>query len=109
MYLSQKVFASGTSLSAGDIYIVTANTNPDFFEFLVRKDLDTNTEIHFSDNAWKEDDTRRTGEGTITFTSTTTIPAGTVISIENPHTSTPTIIQNTLGTVSRNGNFDLAG
>ena len=55
----------------------------------------------------QEDDTRRTWEWTIVFTSTTIIPAGTVISVQTPEI-TPTLIQNTLGTVSRINSFNLA-
>lgn len=98
---------SSLRLSPGDIVIVTANAHPDFFEFLVNKQLDPGTVIYFSDNAWQEDDSRRTWEWTIVFTSTTIIPAGTVISVQTPEI-TPTLIQNTLGTVSRINDFNLA-
>lgn len=99
---------NATILSPWDIFVVTANGNADFIEIVTKKEINAGTTIYLSDNAWKADNTRRTWEWTIIFTSITTIPAGTVISIENPHTNSPTIIPNTLGTVSRNGNFDLA-
>ena len=55
-----KTFAAGTTLSPGDLVIVTANaTDPDLFEFVSRIDLSTGTVIYFADNAWKEDNTRR--------------------------------------------------
>ncbi len=107
--MSYKVSAdSTTTLGPWDIFVVTANINPDFFEFLVRKELNSGTVIYFTDNAWSGNNTWRTWEWTITFTSTTTIPAGTVISINNPVPWSPNITQNTLGIVSKNGSFDLA-
>jgi hypothetical protein len=86
---------SSLRLSPGDVIMVTSNANPDFFEFLVRKTLHPGTVLYFSDNGRNEDNTRRATEGTITFTSTATIPAGTIISIQTPE-GTPSLIQNTL-------------
>ncbi len=86
-------FAAGTTLSVGDIVIVSTNaTDPDSFEFFPRRDLVAGTTIYFTDNAWSENNTRRSTEWTIKYTSPWTIPAGTVISfIAWYETTYPTI------------------
>lgn len=99
---------SSLRLSPWDIVIVTANANPDFFEFLVRKHLNAGTIIYFSDNGRNESNAWRTWEWAIIFTTTTSIDAGTIISVQWTDTSSPSLIQNTLGTVSKIDNFDLA-
>lgn len=74
-------FAAGTTLSAGDIVMVTANaTDPDLFEFIPRVDLDAGTVIYFTDNARSGDNTRRSTEWTVRYTAPNIISAGTAIS-----------------------------
>lgn len=82
----KNTFAAWTILSPGDIVIVTANaTDPDLFEFVPRVDLDAGTVIYFTDNAWNENNTRRTTEWTLKYTAPSTIAAGTAISFVSWH------------------------
>lgn len=99
---------SSLRLTAWSVVIVTANTNPDLFEFLVYRTIPSWTTIYFSDNARSGDNTRRTTEGNIVFTSTTDIPAGTIVSIQGTDTAIPTIMQAWLWSVSKTGDFNLA-
>ncbi|MBU1758841.1 hypothetical protein KKG31_07055 [Patescibacteria group bacterium] len=46
------VFATGTTLSPGDLVIITANSDIKSFEFVSRVDLNTGTVIYFSDQGW---------------------------------------------------------
>lgn len=98
-----------TQLYPWDIFIVTVNTNPDFFEFLVRKNLESGTVIYFTDNAWDSDKTRKSNEGSISFTASENIQAGTTLSVVWTQWATPSLMQTTLGTIIKNGSFDLAG
>lgn len=99
---------SSLRLAAWSIIIVTANANPDFFEFLVQHTIPSGTTMYFTDNAWNWDNTRRATEGNIIFTSTADIAVGTIVSIQWADTATPTILQAWLGTVSKTGDFNLS-
>lgn len=99
---------SSLRMSPWDIIIVTTNANPDFFEFLANKEIGAWTVLYFTDNSRNENKTWRTWEWTIVFTATHTIARGTIISIQWAQTSSPSLIQNGLGTVTRTGTFDLA-
>lgn len=69
-----------TSLSPGDLMIVTVNADDDKnFDFVPLIDLDNGTVIYFTDNAW-DGSTLNTNEGTINYTASSVITAGTVIS-----------------------------
>ncbi|MEO0824678.1 MAG: ExeM/NucH family extracellular endonuclease [Cyanobacteria bacterium J06642_9] len=70
-----------TILTSGDIAIIGFNfDNPDEFAFVPLVDLETGTEIKFTDNGWFAAGGFRANEGTFTWTATENIPAGTVIS-----------------------------
>jgi len=61
------------NLNAGDIAILGFQSDtPDKFAFIVLTDLIAGTEIKFTDNGWKEDNTFTTNEGTLTWT----VPSG---------------------------------
>ena len=69
-----------TSLTPGDIAIVGFNfDNPDELAFMAMTDLDAGTEIHFTDNGWKADDSFRDTEGTFTWSAPVDIPKGTIV------------------------------
>ena len=69
-----------TNLTPGDIAIVGFNfDNPDELAFMAITDLDVGTEIHFTDNGWKADDSFRDTEGTFTWTAPVDIPKGTIV------------------------------
>lgn len=78
-----------TVLVPGDIFITTINTNPDYIEFVSRVSITTGTVIYFSDNAWRWDNTRRTGEWNLVFTATNLIPTGTILWIHGADSAIP--------------------
>lgn len=67
------VFASpvtaGDVLGPGDIAIIGFNLNQDEFSFVCLKTISAGTEIKFTDNGWKDNQTFRTGEGFISWTA----------------------------------------
>lgn len=70
-----------SQLSPGDIAIIEYNSDdPDKIAFVALVDISSGTEIKFTDNGWKSDDTWRTGEGTYIWTSPG-VSCGDVISI----------------------------
>lgn len=72
---------SQTTLSPGDIAIVTVNADgDDNFDFVPLVDLEEDTEIYFTDNAYVENDGLQDNEGTLTYTAPSAISAGTVVS-----------------------------
>ena len=76
-----------TSLSPGDIVMVTVNSDGnDEFDFVTLLDIEVNTTIYFSDEAWilgTPDHWRGTGEGVLKYTAPSNISAGSIISCEN--------------------------
>ena len=69
-----------TTLAAGDLAIIGINAdNPDSFNFVLLTDIDTGTEIFFTDEGVLSDGSLRTSEGTVKYTAPTAISAGTVI------------------------------
>ena len=73
-----------SSLSQGDIAIIAINpTGTDAFAFVLLKNIDVNTVINFTDNGFASPTTGRTGEGFLTFTAPSDLPAGTVITWAN--------------------------
>jgi hypothetical protein len=71
-----------TTLTAGDIAIIGFNfDDPDEFAFVLLKDIDSATQIKFTDKGWLATNTFRTGEGTYTWTASSNLTAGTVIKI----------------------------
>lgn len=73
-----------TVLQAGDIaFVAYATDAPDRFAFVTFVNINESTQITFTDNGWKEDNTWRTGENTGTWTAPVGgISAGAVISID---------------------------
>jgi hypothetical protein len=80
-----------TTLQAGDIAIVGfAFDNPDEISFVTLVDLEANTVIKFTDKGWlSSDDKFRSNEGVYTWTTNTTINAGTIISEETSGVNFP--------------------
>jgi len=82
MVLTLPVYAQ--SLAPGDIAIIGVNSdNPDQFGFVALVDLPAGTEIRFVDHGWKASGSFRTNEDEYTFTSSATVPKGTVILVES--------------------------
>lgn len=74
-----------TNLTSGDIAITGFNfDNPDELSFVILEDILSGTEINFTDNGWKSNNTFRSGEGTFTWTANQDYTAGSII---NPSVS----------------------
>lgn len=78
------IVGAPTVLEEGDIaFIGYATDDPDQFAFLTFVDITENTEIVFTDNGWKADNTWRSGESEGVWTAPAGgIPAGSVIQIK---------------------------
>jgi hypothetical protein len=82
-----------TTLSPGDIAIIgylTTNGANDAFSFVTFVDITSGTDIYFTDNGWTgtafngvSDNSRKGSEDLTRFTTTSTIPAGTIIRSDN--------------------------
>lgn len=74
-----------TTLSAGDIALIGFNfDDPDEFAFVLLTDIATGTQIKFTDNGWKSDNSFYPNEGTITWTASAAYAAGTVLNFAAP-------------------------
>ncbi|WP_163312209.1 hypothetical protein, partial [Enterobacter cloacae] len=66
-----------TTLAAGDLALVGYDAdNPDDFAFVLLRDIEAGTEIHFTDNGWTAAGAFRGGEGIYTFTAAAALAAG---------------------------------
>jgi hypothetical protein len=71
-----------TVLQAGDLAITGFNMdNPDEFSIVFMVAIESGTEIRFTDNGWKADNTFRTGEGVYIWTAEQDYTAGAEIII----------------------------
>ncbi|NND10142.1 MAG: hypothetical protein HKN96_02940, partial [Flavobacteriaceae bacterium] len=98
---------SQTTLSAGDIAITGFTTdNPDQFTFVLLVDVESGTQVNFTDRGWDSvAGAFRSGEGTLTWTATSNLSAGTNIyvqDLDNPFTAD-------VGTITDDGSFQLSG
>ncbi len=84
-FLGLSYSSSQTTLAKEDIAIIGVNTDNEDFTFLLRTDITTNTEIHFSDNEVNAGGTGidSKNEGVVLFTAAMDYPCGTVISYLN--------------------------
>lgn len=96
----------GWGLTAGDLAIIAVNTDaPKTVTFVVLADIPANTSISFTDNAWNATtQTWRTGEGTIIWSHTSAVAAGTIVTL----TVNVSPFSSTLGTITTNTNFNLS-
>lgn len=73
-----------TQLGAGDIAFTGMNCDgTDSFSFVTLVDIELGTQINFTDNGWKSDDTWRTGEGTLNWVADASYSAGHEFEITN--------------------------
>ncbi len=81
-YLLPFQLFSQSILFPGDLAIITVNADgAKNFDVLFLRDIEAGTVIHFTDNAWmNEQQAFRDSEGVLTFTATSAIAAGTVVS-----------------------------
>ena len=81
-----------TVLAAGDIALIELQSDtPDNFSFVTLADIKDGTTIYFTDNAWTGTALAAT-EGTLTWTATSFIPRGTVVSYDGSSVSSGTTI-----------------
>jgi len=97
---------TGWGLTAGDIAILGVNADATkSFAFVALTDIPANTKITFTDNAWTAAaGPFATTEGSIEWTHTSIVSAGTVITLTvdvNPYLTT-------LGTITTSTNFNLS-
>jgi hypothetical protein len=80
-FLLSLIAFSQTTLSAGDIAILQYNADgsPEVMKFIALKSMETGTTINFTDKGWKSDNTFRSGEGVDTWTATSNIKCGDII------------------------------
>lgn len=100
--------SAATTLVPWDVFILTANGNPDMIEFVSRVDMTTGTIIRFSDDWRTSTWSWRATEWYISFTSSKTIPRGTIIRLTWLETWTQTVAPSWAGTITKNNTFDLA-
>ena len=105
LFITVISFAQST-LTAGDTAIIGfATDNPDQFVFVLLTDVESGTQINFTDRGWDSaTSTFIAGEGTLTWTATSNLSAGTVIDIldlDDPFTAD-------IGTITDDINFQLA-
>jgi len=76
------VINSFAALSAGDIAFVQYNADgTDDFAFVALVNIPMGEVIFFTDNGWQSDNTFRTGEGIMTWTASSNIDCGDVITL----------------------------
>ena len=78
-----------TTLTAGDMIIIGVDLNANTFRVVLLKDITSNTIIKFTDigwltgtpGAWETNSSNLSGEGTVTWTTTTSLASGTVLDL----------------------------
>ncbi len=74
---------AATTLARGQLAFVGYNSdNPDQIAFTTTVDMDSTTEIIFTDNGWFAAGGFRSGEGTSTWMSGSNISAGTIVTLD---------------------------
>lgn len=82
-----------TTLNAGELYVFNYQaTDPDRFDVVILKDVAAQTTFNYTDNGYSSTtNTFRAGEGGRTWTATSAITAGTVLSFTSTTVSSGTI------------------
>lgn len=80
LFAYQEILSAQSTLSAGDLILVTVNADGDKnFDFVPLVDISANTVICFSDNAWNGS-ALKSSEGTLKYTAGSAVTAGTILS-----------------------------
>ena len=78
-----------STLSAGDIAFTSMIAdNPDEWSFVTLTAIAAGTQINFTDNGWFAAGGFRANEGTLTWTTTSILPAGTEVIVTNNNSAT---------------------
>jgi len=81
LILTSPIILGQTTLSPGEMAIIGIGADdPDDFHFIFLVDIESGTEIIFTDSGWKSDNTFRGNEGATKYTAPSALNAGTVIS-----------------------------
>ena len=92
------------SQSVGDIAFIALNADgQDDFAFVTLTEISSGTVIYFTDNEWTGSAFNNTNEGTVTWTATTTLDAGTVVVITDA-AGTESVNE---GSVNTSGSFNI--
>ena len=79
-FISSTFISAQTILNPGDVAIVGINCdNPNDFAFVLLTDIEAGTVINITDDGWKAEGGFRQNEGVVTYTSPSSLPAGTII------------------------------
>ena len=68
-------------VAVGDIAIVHYDSGTDAFSFVFLRDVEAGTAVNFTDNGWLASGGFRPGEGTVTYTASAAITAGTIVTL----------------------------
>jgi hypothetical protein len=103
-----------TTLSAGDVAISSFNSDTnDEISFILLKDIVSGTEIYFTENGWDDDNDGggaasswgNTNEGTLKWTSTSAMTAGTQVQVITPKLNATLDVSE--GTIVKYGTWSL--
>jgi len=73
-----------TILSAADLQLIGYRSDaPDSVAWVNWVPIQSGTQIHFTDNGWRADNTFRSGEDVLTWTSNSVLPVGSVVVISS--------------------------
>ncbi|MEQ9298494.1 MAG: hypothetical protein RIF33_08025 [Cyclobacteriaceae bacterium] len=106
---SGAVRSINTLLEPGDLFFTSVNSDgDDDFSFVLLVDISGTTTIYFTDNGWNPATSNfsNTSEGTLTWTFTGSLPAGTEVGITDSRLSS---IATSHGSIVRSGSFSLSG
>ena len=96
-------FLSITGFGRGEIAFISYDANPDTFRFILLVDFPANYQLNFTDMGYNSTGVRTGNEGVLRWTSPSTIlPAGTIVTINVPTPSTPTVSTGTITAIGTN-------
>ena len=101
LILTSPIILGQTTLSPGEMAIIGIGAdNPDDFHFIFLVDIESGTEIIFTDSGWKSDNTFRVNEGATKYTAPSALNAGTVISYITNSSNFTNVSDSNVGTGS---------
>ena len=88
--------AVDTTVGVGGIAIFGVVTDAsDVYKLVLLEDIAANTVLHLTDNGWRASNSFRATEGTLSWTTTSALPAGTIITFTNDTPDIGTILNST--------------
>ena len=98
---------SATDIAVGDLAITSLNTDDlDEFSFILLADISGTTTVYFTENGWNSNTNNwaATSEGTLIWTFTGNLSAGTEIQVNTPRAT----VSVSHGSITRPGSFSLS-